>query len=185
MVPGLSTTSSSSSSSGSPSPTSLPQESTGSTPIPASIECESADEQARSNPSSNPTKNPKPNNDVDHEQVRSDQSFSEIPEWLQEFRENLVDERVSEYRDSHASSSHEPSLELQQRTKITRAPYRRRIGEVVLRAQIFDGLIAADHKVLSEGYESRNNHRYAVVAPAFGYSMDSNVPVQNKNFAGN
>ena len=36
---------------------------------------------------------------------------SEIPEWLQEFRENLVDDRVPEHRDSHASSSHEPSLE--------------------------------------------------------------------------
>ena len=30
---------------------------------------------------------------------------------LQEFRENLVDDRVPERRDSHASSSHEQSLE--------------------------------------------------------------------------
>ena len=180
MVPGSSTTSSSSSSSGSPSPTPLPHESTGSAPIPASIECESADEQARGNPSSNPTKNPKPNNDVDHEQVRSDQSFSEIPEWPQEFRENLVDERVSEYRDSHASSSHEPSLELQQRTKITRAPYRRRIGEVVLRAKIFGGLIAADHKVLGEGCESRNNHQSAVVAPALATQWLRTYPCKTK-----
>ena len=96
VVSGLSTNSSSSSSSGSTSPTSLPQESTGSAPIPASIECESADEQARSNPSSNPTKNPKPNKDVDHEQVRGDLSFSEIRGCLQEFKENLVEERVSE-----------------------------------------------------------------------------------------
>ena len=36
---------------------------------------------------------------------------SEIPEWLQEFRENLVDDEVPERRDSHASSSHELSLE--------------------------------------------------------------------------
>ena len=36
---------------------------------------------------------------------------SDIPEWLQEFRENLVDERVPEHRDSHASSSQEVSLE--------------------------------------------------------------------------
>ena len=95
-VSGLSTNSSSSSSSGSTSPTSLPQESTGSAPITASIECESADEQARSKPSSNPTKNPKPNKDVDHEQVRGDLSFSEIRGCLQEFNENLVEERVSE-----------------------------------------------------------------------------------------
>ena len=74
-------------------------------------------------------------------------SSSEIPEWLQEFRENLVDERDPEHRDSHASSSHEISLdptptrsedlgkhsvythfpkdrncEICQRTRITRAP---------------------------------------------------------------
>ena len=36
---------------------------------------------------------------------------SEIPEWLQEFRENLVDDRVPDHRDFHASSSHEVSLE--------------------------------------------------------------------------
>ena len=41
----------------------------------------------------------------------SGRASSEIPEWLQEFRENLVDDRVHEHRDSHASSSHEPSLE--------------------------------------------------------------------------
>ena len=113
---------------------------------------------------------------------------SEIPEWLQEFRENLVDERVPEHRDSHASSSHEVSLEptskrsedlgkhsvythfpkdrnceICQRTKITRAPCRRRNGGAVPRAENFGDLITADHKVLSENCESRNNHRYAVV----------------------
>ena len=78
---------------------------------------------------------------------RGNPLFSEIPEWLQEFRENLVDDRVPERGDSHASSSHEVSLEptptrsadlgkhsvytnfpkdrnceICQRTKITRAP---------------------------------------------------------------
>ena len=42
---------------------------------------------------------------------RRDPFCSEIPEWLQEFTENLVDDRVPECRDSHASSSHEVSLE--------------------------------------------------------------------------
>ena len=37
--------------------------------------------------------------------------YSDIPEWLQEFREKLVDDRVLERRDSHASSSHEPYSE--------------------------------------------------------------------------
>ena len=37
--------------------------------------------------------------------------YSEIPEWLQEFRENLVDDEIPVHGDSHASSSHEASLE--------------------------------------------------------------------------
>ena len=58
-----------------------------------------------------PTKNPKPNKNEDPDLELGDLLKSDIPEWLQEFRENLVDERVPEHRDSHASSSHEPSLE--------------------------------------------------------------------------
>ena len=46
-----------------------------------------------------------------HDQERRDPCHSDILEWLQEFRENLVDDRVPERRDSHASSSHESSLE--------------------------------------------------------------------------
>ena len=36
---------------------------------------------------------------------------SEIPEWLQEFRENLVDDEIPLQGGSHSSSSHEVSLE--------------------------------------------------------------------------
>ena len=36
---------------------------------------------------------------------------SEIPEWLQEFMENLVDDEIPVHGDSHASSSHEVSFE--------------------------------------------------------------------------
>ena len=36
---------------------------------------------------------------------------SEIPEWLQEFSENLVDDEIPLQGGSHASSSHEASLE--------------------------------------------------------------------------
>ena len=93
-----------------------------------------------------PTKNPKPNKE-DTSIERRDPLCAEIPEWPQEFTENLVDDRVPEHRNSHASSSHEPSLEptptrsvdlgkhsvyinfpkdrnceICQRTKITRAP---------------------------------------------------------------
>ena len=37
----------------------------------------------------------------------SSHGSSEIPEWLQEFKEILVDDEVPERRDSHASSTHE------------------------------------------------------------------------------
>ena len=46
----------------------------------------------------------KTNKTEDHELERRDPFCSEIQEWLQEFRENLVDDGVPEHRDSHASS---------------------------------------------------------------------------------
>ena len=42
---------------------------------------------------------------------RSNPLDSEIPEWLQEFRKHLVDDEIPLQGDSHASSSHEASLE--------------------------------------------------------------------------
>ena len=42
-------------------------------------------------------------------------------------------------------------------------PYRKRTGDAVPRAEKFGDLMTADHKVLNEEGESRNNHRYAVV----------------------
>ena len=134
-----------------------------------------------------------------------DLCHSDIPEWLQELRENLVDDRVPERRDSHASSSHESSLELTparsadlgkqsvythfpkdrsceicQRTKITRTPCGRRIGGAVHRADIFGDLITADHKVLSEDCESRNNHRYAVVVQDLATLWIQSYPCKTK-----
>ena len=49
------------------------------------------------------------------------------------------------------------------RGKITRSPSRRRTGEALPEAEEFGDLITADHKVLNEGCESRDNHRYADV----------------------
>ena len=59
--------------------------------------------------------------------------------------------------------SKDGNCEICQRTKITRAPCRRPIGGAVLRATNFGDLITADHQILSEGGESRNDHPYAVV----------------------
>ena len=98
--------------------------------------------------------NPKPKK-KEPKMERDDPLCSEIPEWLQEFRENLVDDEIPEQGDSHASSSHEVSLEptFKRREDLgkhsgTRAPCRRRNGEAVLRAEKIGDLITADHKVL-------------------------------------
>ena len=128
----------------------------------------------------------------------------EIPEWLQEFRENLVDDEIPLQGGSHASSNEaslEPTTkrcedlgkhnvhahfpkdrncEICKRTKITRAPCRRRKGEAVPRADNFGDLITADHKVLSDNRESRNNHRYAVVVQDLATQWIQAYPCKNK-----
>ena len=76
---------------------------------PASVSSKHVERKERGDLLTNPTKNQKPNKNGNHEKERRDLLNSDIPEWLQEFRENLVDDRVPERRDSHASSSHEPS----------------------------------------------------------------------------
>ena len=55
----------------------------------------------------------------------------------------------------------DPNCDICLKTKITSASCRRRAGTVVPRADNFGDLMFADHKVRSEGSESRNNHRYA------------------------
>ena len=179
---------------------------------PAIVSSESVERQVRWDPYSSETseellntqsKSPKQNKNENHEQVRGDPYYSDIPEWLQDFRKNLVYDRVPEHRDSHASSSHELSLEptkcadlgkhsvhthfqknrhcdICQRTKITRAPCRRRIGRVVPRAENFGDLITAYDKVLSEGCESRNNHRYAVVVQDLATPWIQSCPCKTK-----
>ena len=176
---------------------------TDSHPVPVSSS--HFEEIERGDPLTKPTENPKPNKNEDHEKERGDPFCSEIPEWLQEFRENLVDDRVPEHRDLHASSSREPSLEpvptrsvdlgkhgvythfpkdrnceICQRTKITRAPCRRRIGGAVLRAENFGDLITANHQVLTEGCESRNNHRYAIVVQDLATQWIQSYPCKTK-----
>ena len=70
--------------------------------------------------------------------------------------------------------------EICKRTKITRAPCRRRNGEAVPRAVNFGDLITADHKVLSDNCESRNNHRYAVVVQDLATQWIQAYPCKNK-----
>ena len=70
------------------------------------------------------------------------------------------------------------------RTKMTRAPCRRRTGEAVLRAEKFGDLITADHKVLNEGCGSRDNIRYAVVVQDQAIQRIHSYPCKAKNSSG-
>ena len=117
----------------------------------------------------------------------------------------FVDDEIPSQGGSHASSSHEVSLEpilkrredlgkhnvhthfpndrnceICKRTKITKAACIRRNGEAVLRAAKFGDLITADHKVLSDNCESRNNHRYAVVGHDLATQWIQAYPCKNK-----
>ena len=154
---------------------------------------------------SKPTKNSQKQKKGDHEKERGDLLCSEIPEWLQEFREKLVDDEFPVHGDSHASSSHEVSLEptfkrrevlgkhsvythfledrnceICQRTEITWAPCRRRNGGAVPRAENVGDLTTADHKVLSDNCDSRNNHRYAVVVQDLATQWIQAYPCKTK-----
>ena len=87
-----------------------------------------------------------------------------------------MDKSVPEHRDAskrakvesgkHSIYSHfrkDLNYEICKRKKITRALCRKRTDTAVHRAEKFGDLIAANHNILSEGCESRHNHRYSVV----------------------
>ena len=57
--------------------------------------------------------------------------------------------------------------------------------EAVPRAENFGDLITADHKVLSDSCESRNNHRYAIVVQDPASRWIQAYPCKNKNFTRN
>ena len=116
VVLGLSTTSSSTSISTPTTPSG--QEIDHSDYHPAIESSERVDRQAQGNPYTSETPEEllhesteirEPNKNENHEQVRG--ILATILVWLQEFRENLVDVRVPERRDSHATSPHGLSLE--------------------------------------------------------------------------
>ena len=74
----------------------------------------------------------------------------------------------------------DPNCDICLRTKIARASCRRRAGTVVPRAENFGDLITADHKILSEGSESRNNHRYALVVQDLATQWLQPCPCETK-----
>ena len=87
------------------------------------------------------------------------------------------------YRESTSFCTHfqkDRDCEVCERIKITRAPFRKRIGEAALRAEFSGDLTTADHKVISEGCESRDNHRYAVVVQDLATQWIQAYPCKTK-----
>ena len=170
VVPGLSSNSGTSSSSTSPS-----QDSSSTSSSPAK---ERSHEQApgdRRDSTTSQNKNKKESNK--HRLRDLPERFEEFTDILED-TEALVPAHVSQDSGSerptkvvsnlrkHSIYTHFPkdrNCAVCLRTKMTRVLCRRRTGDAVLRATEFGDLITADHKVVNEGGESRNNHRYVVV----------------------
>ena len=74
----------------------------------------------------------------------------------------------------------DPNCDICLKTKITRSSCRRRAGTVVPRADNVGDLITADHKILIEESESRNNHRYAVVVLDLATQWLQSYPCKTK-----
>ena len=123
---------------------------------------------------------------------------SENPEWLQVFMENLVDDEIPLQGSSHDSSSHEVSFEPTTKKredlgniskKNARAANRPKLqgphaedamARPYLVLKNFGDLITANHKILNDNCESRNNHRYAVVVQDFATQWIQAYPCKNK-----
>ena len=141
-------------------------------------------------------------NKKQNDKKASGNRLRDLPPWLEEFTENLeeVETHVPAHDSQNSDSERSTKVVPKSRkhsiythfpkdrncnvclgTRITRAPCRRRTGDSLPRATEFGDVITADHKVLNEEGESRNNHRYAVVVQGLGHSMDPIVSVQNKN----
>ena len=135
----------------------------------------------------------------------SDDRVRDLPAWLEEFTDNLEDTEVhapahvpqdsDSQRPTNVSSksrkqslySHFPqdrNCGVCVRTKMTKALCRRRTGEAPPRAEKFGDLITADHKVLIEEGELRNNHRYAVVVQDLVTQRLQSYPCKTKVFSG-
>ena len=74
----------------------------------------------------------------------------------------------------------DPNCDLCLKTKITRTSCRRNAGTVVPRAGNVGDLITADHRNLSEGSESRNNHRHAVTVQDLATQWLQSYPCKTK-----
>ena len=70
-------------------------------------------------------------------------------------------------------------METQKRKHSVHAYFRKNQKRSIVRTEKYGDLTTAEHKVLNEGRESRNNHRYAVVEQVLATQWKS-----NQNFTG-
>ena len=124
------------------------------------------------------------------------------PLWLEDFTDNPeptevhAPAHISEHSDSerpmkvatkqrkHCIEKHFPkdrNCDVCLRTKIPKGSCRRRIGEALPRPEKFGDLITADHKILDEGGESGENHRYAVVVQDLATQWIQSYPCKTKS----
>ena len=73
----------------------------------------------------------------------------------------------------------DPNCEICKHTKVV---CRRSAQSHILRATKVGDINTADHKVLNEEGESRNDQKVCNCCARFGHSMDSKLPMENKNF---
>ena len=73
-----------------------------------------------------------------------------------------------------------PELQFCRRNKITRAPCGKRANNHIHRAEKFGDLITADHKIINEEGESRNNHPYAIVVQDLATQWIQSYPCKTK-----
>ena len=175
VVPGLSSSSSTS-----------PSQDSSSTPssTPTSPASERSDKFAPGNWSRNPTRDANDSNDL----------LRDLPEWLEEFADNLEDAEMPapahfswlRFGTAYQSAIKKHSILLtSQKTEVAISACANQNCKGSLqethwysRAQSgnFGDLTTADHKVLSEGCESRNNHRYEVVTQDLATQWTQSYP---------
>ena len=91
-----------------------------------------------------------------------------IPDWLQPFTHNLEDLEAhvlahSSARENSDSEGDASKVETQKRKHSLNAYFRKNQKRSILKSEKYGDLTTAEHKILSEGCESRNNHRHAAV----------------------
>ena len=108
--------------------------------------------------------------------------------WLQPFTVNLEDLEMyvlahSSERENSDSEGDASKVETQKNGSIVfMAYFRKNQKRSILRAEKYGDLITAEHKVLNEGRESRNNHRYAVVEQVLATQWNPSSPCEIGDF---